>query len=204
MLTHVPALVQASEMLLKGFLEDPSAWGVSTTFMACEDELEATMVSWCAVAGTFFTDGDDTESGGLTGRWRLHKSGTMSGSQTLVSSPSSPVTRQSSVLVSPQLPSVSSLMNSANRRIKEGQRIGEESWWTGGNVLADSESQALSPRKLESGNGRELNNQPSSRRFSVRDLAIQPTQRVMRYVLLYRGMLTPFLSLLDSDLLACL
>ncbi|KAF9245875.1 hypothetical protein BU15DRAFT_58813 [Melanogaster broomeanus] len=173
MLTYVPALVRTSEMLLKGFLEDPSAWGVSTTFMACEDELEATMVSWCAVVGTFFTEGNNAEAGRLTGRRRLHKSGTMSGSQTVMSNPSSPVAKEST--------------------IKEGKRISDESWRTGENARGDSESQitlpALSSWKLVSGAGQEPNGQSPSRRFSVRDLAIQPTQRVMRYVLLYRDLL---------------
>ncbi|KAF9225557.1 hypothetical protein BS17DRAFT_879545, partial [Gyrodon lividus] len=189
MLPYVPGLIRASEMLLKGFLEDPSAWGVSTTFMTCEDELEAMMVSWCAVAGSFFTEGNDTQSGGLAGRWCLRM---MSGSQTVVSSPSSPVAKQSSALPSPQLPSMLTLMNDASNRIKERQRIDEEYWRTGDNELTDLESQTTSPgslRKQEFRKGQESNGQPPSRRFSVRDLAIQPTQRVMRYVLLYRDLL---------------
>ncbi|KIJ22000.1 hypothetical protein PAXINDRAFT_165316 [Paxillus involutus ATCC 200175] len=192
MLTYVPGLVQASEMLLKGFVEDPSVWGVSTTFMTCEDELEAAMVSWCGVAGAFFTGGNVTQSGSPSGRWRLRNSGMTPGSQTIVSSPSSLVAKQSSDLLTPQLPSMLTLMNAASSRIKERQRIDGEYWRTGESVIADSVSQTMSPaslRERDSPKSREQNGQPPSRRFSVRDLAIQPTQRVMRYVLLYRDLL---------------
>ncbi|KAF8560124.1 hypothetical protein OG21DRAFT_1502471 [Imleria badia] len=75
MTPYISALVRASETLLKCFLEDPSAWGVSTAFVTSEDELEASMVSWCAVVGAFFMDRDDPQSSGLIGKWRLRKSG---------------------------------------------------------------------------------------------------------------------------------
>jgi hypothetical protein len=44
--------------------------------------------------------------------------------------------------------------------------------------------------KVEEGDVKALSDKPKDvrqRKLSVRDLAIQPTQRVMRYVLLYRG-----------------
>ncbi|KIK99468.1 hypothetical protein PAXRUDRAFT_512316 [Paxillus rubicundulus Ve08.2h10] len=199
MLAYVPGLIQASEMLLKGFVEDPSAWGVSTAFMTCEDEVEAAMVSWCGVAGAFFTGGNVTQSGSMGGRWRLRNPGTMLGSQPVVSSPSSPVAKQSPVILTPQLPSMLSLMNAASSKIKERQRMDEDYWRTGESAIANSESQTRSPasfRERDSPKGWEQDGQPHSRRLSVRDLAIQPTQRVMRYVLLYRDLLdcTPSIS----------
>lgn len=160
-------------MLLKSFLDDPSAWGVSTAFVTSEDELEATMVSWCAVAGGFFTDKNDLRSSGLAGKWRLRKSGMMS------SSSSPPVTKQTSISSSPQLPRMFSMV-SASSKTKE--RLDEE-YRTGHHPQSEKERKTASAL-LQSP---ESTNSPS-RKPSVRDLAIQPIQRVMRYVLLYRGM----------------
>ncbi|KAG8219592.1 hypothetical protein J3R82DRAFT_545 [Butyriboletus roseoflavus] len=115
MTPYVSALVRASEMLLKYFLEDPSAWGVSTAFVTSEDELEATMASWCAVVGGFFTDANYPQSSGLTSKWRLRKSGIMS------SSASSPMTKQT---LSPQLPPMISPISTAS---KTNERTNEES-----------------------------------------------------------------------------
>lgn len=180
MAPYVSALVRASEMLLKSFLEDPSAWGVSTAFVTSEDELEATMVSWCAVAGGFFTDENDRQSSGLTGKWRLRKSGMMSSS-----SPS--VTKQTPISLTPQLPPMFSMSSTAGK-IKE--RMGEH-YCAGQYTQTGQERKttSVSVQKPESTNSQTLPGQPPSRKLSVRDLAIQPIQRVMRYVLLYRGML---------------
>lgn len=56
MLSYLPPLLRASEILLKGLSEDPSAWGVSAAFMACEDEMEDAMVAWSGIAGQFFVN----------------------------------------------------------------------------------------------------------------------------------------------------
>ncbi|KAH0838094.1 hypothetical protein J3R83DRAFT_6339 [Lanmaoa asiatica] len=185
MAPYISALVEASEMLLRCFLEDPSAWGVSTAFVASEDELEATMVSWCAVAGAFFTNGNDPQSSvnGLTGRWRLRKSGMMPSS-------SSSVTKQPPISLSPQLPQLPpmfSMINTANK-IKEQM---DEECCAGRCLQTEPERQAtsVSLKKPESTNSQALTGHPPIRKLSVRDLAIQPVQRVMRYVLLYRDLL---------------
>lgn len=166
---HVLALVSASEMLLKCFLEDPSAWGVSTAFVASEDELEASMVSWCAVAGAFFTDGDDARSN-RAGKWRIRKFGAPSSSSSVSS-----VTKKAPTSLSPQLPPIFAAVNPAN----ETNNMSKE-YHTG----------------------------RPKRKLSVRDLAIQPIQRVMRYVLLYRGMFyQPYFPVISHhsilDLLDC-
>lgn len=165
-------------MLLKRFLEDPSAWGVSTAFVTCEDELEATMVAWCAVAGTFFTDENDPKSNSSTGKRRLRKSGPMPSS-----SPSA--TKRASISLSPQLPPMFSMI--ASSKIK-GRTV--EEYCSEHHLRIESEKQpsVVPLQKPERTNSRALIGQPPSRKLSVRDLAIQPIQRVMRYVLLYRGM----------------
>ena len=180
MAPYVSALVRVSEMLLKRFLEDPSAWGVSTAFVTSEDELEATMVSWCAVAGTFFTDGNDPQSNSSTGRWRLRKSGAMTRS-----SPPS-VTKRTTIPLSPQLPPMFSMINAASK-IKE-QMVEEYCAGQHPQTEAQKQTSAVSLQKPESTISQSPTGQPPSRKLSVRDLAILPIQRVMRYVLLYRGM----------------
>lgn len=178
MVPYISALVRASEMLLKHFLEDPSAWGVSTAFVTSEDELEATMVSWCAVVGAFFMDGTDPQSSGLIGRWRLRKSGVMP-------SPSSSVTKQTSISLSPQLPPMFPMISTA-KKIKE--RMDEECGvWQDPQLEQERQLAPVSLHKPEGTNDQAATGRPPSRKLSVRDLAIQPIQRVMRYVLLYRG-----------------
>ncbi|KAG2160020.1 uncharacterized protein EDB93DRAFT_1074765 [Suillus bovinus] len=147
LLTYLPGLIRVSEVLLKAFLDDPSAWGVSTAFMACEDDIEAALVSWCSVAGNFFTDGSHEGESAITGgKWRSRKY--------LLSATNNPFT------------------------------VVEKS---SGNSAPSSSSPPLLTRSK---------GEPPTRKQSVRDLAIQPTQRVMRYVLLYRDLLesTPLTS----------
>lgn len=187
MAPYISALVRASETLLKSFLEDPSAWGVSTAFVTSEDELEATMVSWCAVVGAFFMNGDDPQSSGLMGRWRLRKSG-------VISSPSSSVTKQTNPSPSPQLPPMFPMVSAASK-IKEKKQY---SPWQYSQHKQERQATSASPQTLESTNSQTLTGLPPSRKLSVRDLAIQPIQRVMRYVLLYRGMFCRLLLALFS------
>ncbi|KAG2154556.1 hypothetical protein DEU56DRAFT_769180 [Suillus clintonianus] len=173
LLTYLPDLVRASEALLRAFLDDPSAWGVSTAFMAREDDIEAAMVSWCGVVGNFFTDR----------KWRSRKSPLPSAT----SNPLAPVVEKSSgnsSLTSP--PPLLTLMNEAGSRIRDRQRTVEHYWKVSDDGSVDSHAERR-PR-ANSVDGRSKG-EPPIRRHSVRDLAIQPTQRVMRYVLLYRDLL---------------
>lgn len=193
LLTYLPDLIRASEALLKAFLDDPSAWGISTAFMACEDDIEVAMVSWCSVAGSFFTDtpSHEDESVIMGGKRRLRKS--------MLSTTNNPLTtvmEKSSGNSSPACsspPPLLTLMNEAGSRIRDRQRTVEHYWKVSDDGGAESHAgrrprvnSADSPSKGE----------PPTRRQSVRDLAIQPTQRVMRYVLLYRDLLenTPLTS----------
>lgn len=175
MVPYISALVRASEMLLKCFLEDPSAWGVSTAIVASEEELEATMVSWCAVAGAFFMDADDPHSSGLISRWRLRKFG--------MSSPSSSVRKQTSISPTPQLPRMFPMVSTASK-VKERMNEDHGAWQ---HPQPERERTSVPLQMPESTNSQAPTGQRPSRKLSVRDLAIQPTQRVMRYVLLYRG-----------------
>jgi len=153
--------------------------------MACEDDIEAAMVSWCSVAGNFFTNGPrhGSESAIMGGKWRLRKS--------LLSPTNNPLTTvveksgENSSPASSSPPPLLTLMNDAGSRIRDRQRTVEHYW----KVCDDggAESHAERRPRVNSTDSRSKGELPT-RRQSVRDLAIQPTQRVMRYVLLYRGM----------------
>lgn len=166
MLTYLPALLHASEVLLKGISEDPSAWGVSATFIACEDELESAMVAWGGVAGQFFSKKRKSRS------WRMSTT-----SQTSPASPPLPTPLQTP---SPK-PSTSFINGMAALPPTLA-------------FLGDSTKEVDAEVKTPSENGHAVDDRSSDkcrridRKVTVRDLAIQPTQRVMRYVMLYRGM----------------
>ncbi|KAG1757854.1 hypothetical protein EDB19DRAFT_1901344 [Suillus lakei] len=187
LLTYLPDLVRASEALLKAFLDDPSAWGVSTAFMACEDDIETAMVSWCSVAGSFFTDSSshEGESASVGGKRRLRKSLPLSAA----TNPLATVVEKSSgnsPSASPSPPPLLTLMNEAGSRIRDRQRTVEHYWKVPDDGGAESHAERR-PR-VNSADSRSKGG-PPTRKQSVRDLAIQPTQRVMRYVLLYRDLL---------------
>lgn len=193
LLTYLPDLIRTSEVLLKAFLDDPSAWGVSTAFMACEDDIEAAMVSWCSVAGNFFTasPSHEGESAIMGGKWRLRKSLLFATNNPLTTVVEKPNGTSSPASSSP--PPLLTLMNEAGSRIKDRQRTDEYYWKVPDDGGAESHAERL-PR-VNSADSRSKG-EPPTRRQSVRDLAIQPTQRVMRYVLLYRDLLesTPLTS----------
>ncbi|KAG2057096.1 hypothetical protein BDR06DRAFT_952207 [Suillus hirtellus] len=182
LLTYLPDLIRASEALLKAFLDDPSAWGVSTAFMACEDDIEAAMVSWCSVVGTFFTNSPrhESESAITGGKWRLRKSLLSATNNPLATVVEKSSGRSSPASSSP--PPLLTLMSEAGSRIRDRQRVVEHYW----KVFDYSGAESHSRSKGEH----------PTRRQSVRDLAIQPIQRVTRYVLLYRDLLesTPVTS----------
>ena len=61
-LTHLPALLFASEVFLSRLEDDPSAWGVSAALLACEEDIERAFVSWCEVVGDLFVNSDPSSS----------------------------------------------------------------------------------------------------------------------------------------------
>ncbi|KIM88917.1 hypothetical protein PILCRDRAFT_244901 [Piloderma croceum F 1598] len=145
MLAYLPALLRASKNLLRGFTEDPSAWGVSTTFMGCEEELEAAMVAWSGVAGQFFAKKGKSKS------WKR-----------------------------PAVPPVPSLKSGDSTITALPPKLV---------LMADKLKEKIETddRGEKTSDKAEVDDEKNRRKLSVRDLAIQPTQRVMRYALLYRG-----------------
>jgi hypothetical protein len=189
MLTYLPALLHASEVLLKGLSEDPSAWGVSAAFMGCEDELEAAMVAWSGVAGQFFANKRKSKSWKRMPASRSGSSShipTLQQTQTQVSSSSPPSATTSTYM--PILKSKSSVINGGGG---DGTTLPPVLVLMGDKLKEEKEdrdrvdkAEALADDKASS---RSDKSRKTERKLSVRDLAIQPTQRVMRYVMLYQG-----------------
>ena len=152
MLTYLPALLHASQALLQGLSEDPSAWGVSSAFLACENEIETAMVAWCGVAGQFFSK-QSTSRG-----WRKNTYPNPSHTPSRA--------RPSSFSADDHSPHFPLRISEKSKEDKtEIQKY---------NVRARKSMEQIPEDKI-------------LRKLSVRDLAIQPTQRVMRYAMLYKG-----------------
>ncbi|OCH96198.1 hypothetical protein OBBRIDRAFT_369213 [Obba rivulosa] len=248
---YVPALLAASEALLGRLVDDPSAWGVSTAFIGCEEELEAALVAWSGVVGEFFTGAD-----GVREREREKRGRKVARKLTSMESPpkGDGASRSKSVSVAPlrlRARSKSVMdMTPAKDESTEAQRASmfetrgsgmftaalgtglpfglapaqqqqrgfghhatKSSTHVGGKSAGGTLSRTLSawkrksmPSSLSNLPGllaalSSANSPPTSpvdktapetsgwdKKLTMRDLAIQPTQRVMRYVLQYRGM----------------
>ncbi|KAK0500787.1 hypothetical protein EDD18DRAFT_1067439 [Armillaria luteobubalina] len=147
MLTYLPALIEASEELLKKLESNPSAQGVATAFLSCEDKLDAALVGWCGVVGGFFVGADE----GVVKRERASSATT---SRVDADAANGAIKRR---------------VNSWGKRINSIKALG-------GTPPAPSQESRNLPSKRERS------------RPAVRDLAILPTQRIMRYTLLFKDL----------------
>ena len=172
MLRYVDELTSVSQTLLQQIQEDPSAWGVAAAFLAVEHTLESAFVGWCGVVGTWF-EGQESPQKRKGSKTTFNGLGGDQVGDTVTRSPlKRSVTWRISV---PSMPSLNSIAITPMTSQKAKNRSP-----TSPSLTA---SEGSSIRK---------------RRPSVRDLAILPTQRIMRYVLLYRGMFR-FLFVLEGD-----
>lgn len=147
MLTYLPALVKASETLLRRMETNPSAQGVAEALLSQEDSTEAAFVGWCGVVGSFFAgDGKRRER-----------------AKSAVAREKNPEPGNSNPLK---------------------QRVG--SWGKRMNSIKALRTTTASTPYAFLATPTETSKKERSRP-SVRDLAIVPTQRVMRYTLLYKG-----------------
>ena len=216
MVTHAKELIDISKRLLKGMEEEPSARGVAEVFLEVgggfEDGAESAFVRWCGAVGGWFqdnladTDRHDVkrkrkgcESVGGSGDYHSmiseHESSGPGGG---VNFPTSTTTTGEHAHSSPlkrtvstwrkSMPSVTGLGEGGVwRRDKDKDRAmdRDKDENCGRGKMAFDEVQASS--SMSSSIGKPV------RKPAVRDIAILPTQRVTRYVLLYRGMFFIFL-----------
>jgi len=216
MLHYADELVRASAAVLRAMERQPNASGVAKAFTDNVEEVEGAYVRWCGVVGGWFNGGGVEESGNSNAKLKRNRSRyrssidsaitDMSGCGGLESEdghsppPFSPLKRVRTWRRS--LPSVATLgeatasiygygygttSRSLRRRNKDKDpdKVGEEQ-------VGSDLSSPPSPSSPSSGQN-PVSRPPRVRcKPAVRDLAILPTQRVMRYVLLYRGTLFSF------------
>ncbi|CAA7268080.1 unnamed protein product [Cyclocybe aegerita] len=133
MLSHLPALITASDDLLELMEVNPSVRGVSEAFLANKDNLEAAFVAWSSIVGQFFHEDDGPK--GKTDPLQTNSEPSNSGSsRSRAASTKSPSMESPTVVI-------------------------------------------LEPNKIR------RNSKP---RPTIRELAILPTQRIVRYVLLFK------------------
>ena len=180
MIHYASQLAAVSQRFLTRLEADPSALGVAAAFLGIEEAVESAFVGWCGVVGTWFE---------------------------AASSPiPSPKRRLSKGRSEEDIPEFGA---SAAHAGNGSLRRNGNSWrrnvptMTSLNGSTSSPSQGLTPsfsysflnwRKDRSANGPSTNG--NTKKPPVRDLAILPTQRVLRYVLIYRGLFQFFFTLL--------
>ncbi|TFK41815.1 hypothetical protein BDQ12DRAFT_624508 [Crucibulum laeve] len=180
MLRYVGELVQVSEGLLGRMEENPSAWGVAAAFLGKEEGVENAFVSWCGVVGGWFVNEAEETNGKDRGRV------TGSGSRSRRSSPTRARGEDEAS------PPISPLKRTVSTWRKSMTSIADINASIPPMPSTSSRGSFLGKKKERQGSETGQNQPPvpgMKRKPAVRDLAIQPTQRVMRYVLLYRDLL---------------
>ena len=213
MLHYATELMRASAVVLRAMEQQPNASGVARAFVDNVEEVEGAYVRWCGVAGGWFSGGGVEESGNSNAKLKRNRSRYRSSIDSAIT-PAADVggleseDGQSPQPVSPlkrtvrtwrrSLPSVASLgeatasiygygygttSRSLRRRNKDKDpdKVAEEE------QVGSDVSSPPSPSSPSS--GQSLVSRPPRVRskLAVRELAILPTQRVLRYVLLYRS-----------------
>lgn len=222
---YAAELVRASAAVLRAMEQQPSALGVAKAFVENVEEVEGAYVRWCGVVGGWFVAGGGVEESGTVKLKRnLSRYRASIDSATPPTAADAPgyggvESEDGSSPVSPlkrtvrtwrrSLPSVASLgeagasiygygyvygSRSLRRRNKEVDKVAEVEQ---SDAVGRDLSSTTTPSSPSSSSGQNLTSRPPRVRgkSAVRELAIQPTQRVMRYVLLYRGTLVLFVFL---------
>lgn len=137
---------------------DASAWGVSAAFIGAADELQSALVAWCRVVGDVITS-PEISPNALSPPTSFLPSRTSSGTF-------SSTTRRSSAVSDDGHGYPSQLRPSKKPPL-----------WRRGSLPGSSTALHTihTPRS------------PTPKQLSLQDIAIMPTQRVARYVMLYRG-----------------
>ncbi|KAF9053360.1 hypothetical protein BJ165DRAFT_857161 [Panaeolus papilionaceus] len=208
MLHYASDLLQVSKKLAEEMRGDVSVKGIARAFLKCEMEVEKAFVRWCGVVGGWFVEGREFEelalmaersgtstvghgySGKKNARVSVRQAGLVEG---LVLENTAPVSEPVSAgaledvfqpsNVSPLKRTVSTWRRSLPSMVGLHQE--------GSHGMSNSEWRKSERERLEAEEEEEREREKErKRRPAVRDLAILPTQRLMRYVLLYRDLLS--------------
>lgn len=204
MVSYVKELVGVSERLLKGMEGEPSVRGVAEVFVEVGgvDGAESAFVGWCGVVGEWFQDDlADTQAANVK-RKRKRIASTVGGGEehplmiqehedsgpglgataTDEHTHTRPLMRNVSTWRK-SMPSIAGLGEGGVwRKDRDKDRDKDEGESTCGRGRMSPTLDAAQSSSLKSSSVSKPIRKPA-----VRDLAILPTQRVMRYVLLYRG-----------------
>ncbi|KAI5121309.1 hypothetical protein M0805_003776 [Coniferiporia weirii] len=193
LLQYVPALINASKVLSAHFNEDMSASGVSNAFVTVESTMENAFVAWSGVVGEFFIKRDSLSVTKLK-REVASTAIITENNHHLVESGSSKVRCVSmhGHDESHVTPSVS-----ATSRVSRAINTSSSIHWlfrpafahTPGDSNEEKESFPGLRKSFRLKELRVKEEKERRRRPPFRDLAILPTQRVTRYVLLYKDLL---------------
>ncbi|KAJ4476578.1 hypothetical protein J3R30DRAFT_3704063 [Lentinula aciculospora] len=170
LLAYIPDLILVSEKLLSRMEINPSAVGVAETFLLYGEQLELAFVGWCGVVGGFFAgayDGDRASS--------IKRARTSSAS----------FGRKDNRKEGPIDSSVKRRVGSWGKRISS-IRSRSRSWSMtrrGANPSVERTASMIDVSMKE-----KPDRKTGRCAHSVRELAILPTQRVMRYTLLFRDL----------------
>ncbi|KAJ7361474.1 hypothetical protein DFH08DRAFT_684952 [Mycena albidolilacea] len=159
MRAYAGALAKESAGLLRRMEEDPSAWGVAAAFLGAEEGVETALVAWCGVVGGWFVDGERPTK-------RLSK---MRSTSTRAGSECGAVEEEEGSV--------------------EKAGAGKPTKRRSSMKLLSLSALSLSGEPGEATVSRARSKKERDALPALRDLAILPTQRVMRYVLLYRDLL---------------
>ena len=176
-------VLQACERVLKGMEKNPSARGVATAFLEGEAEVQGAYVKWCGVVGDWFSgDGSGQDSSPSTARPSLDL--TEVGNRVRRIS----VKRRNRVGSKTDPEKLTIVSGCEGEDSSMGSLKRTVSTWRKSMPTLGFDTQPLygGDRKKEKENEREPVS-PTVRKAPVRELAILPTQRVMRYVMIYQG-----------------
>lgn len=179
MVHYASQLASVSERYLARMEADPSAFGVAEAFLALEEAVEGAFVGWCGVVGGWF------EGNGAA----AHNSGLKAVSETLT------LKRKLSKGRSEEdIP----ILGSSMAQVGNGcLRRSMSSWRRNVPTMTNMNASSQGPTPLTpsfsasflSWRNRSAHGPNSVKKVPVRDIAILPTQRVLRYLLLYRDLL---------------
>ncbi|KAF7307195.1 DH domain-containing protein [Mycena indigotica] len=164
MRAYASTLAKESAKLLRRFEDDPSAWGCAAALLGAEETLEAAFVAWCGVVGGWFVDSAEPRYSRRLSKSRLR------------------VSSDPGVDEDEPVPAKGARSKPASWRHSSAGPTTRPSSFLSLNMTLTAEPTQSSPLAGRSRPRRDA-------RPAVRDLAILPTQRVMRYVLLYRDLL---------------
>ncbi|KAF9454160.1 hypothetical protein P691DRAFT_608841, partial [Macrolepiota fuliginosa MF-IS2] len=165
MLRYVEGLVKVSELYLAQMERNPSAWGVAAAFVAVEEAIDGAFVGWCGVVGMWFNNERHEEKmeSGSSSTWSAEKDNAQEEDEN-----SNPLMRKVSSWRR-SMTSIADLSASGSGARREKGAPPPPAFSFNGHTQQRRNHRVKKP--------------------PVRDLAILPTQRIMRYVLLYRDLL---------------